>query len=99
MGCCSVGVLSFADSLLIERLGLARLDANSPPGTVAKTGPETIAEVISHQPGFAIDNLNGPFGASRNTQAAAVTFLFIDFDHIANHHYLPDRVEVLFIVE
>jgi hypothetical protein len=53
---------------------------------MAETRAETIAIGIAHQPGFAVDDLNCPFGTSRRAEPAAGTFVLVNPNDISHGH-------------
>ncbi len=75
------------DSFLVKLGRLALLDRDGPLGAVAKTGSETVAIGITHQPGFAVDDLNRPLGTSGGAESATGTLLFINPDDISHGHF------------
>jgi hypothetical protein len=51
-----------------------------------KTGSQPIAIDVRNQFCLAVDDLDGPFFAGRDTLCAAVTFLFVDSDYLSRDH-------------
>jgi hypothetical protein len=54
---------------------------------VAEAGPQSVTEVVGDQPGLAVDDLNGAFGAAGNAFAAAVALVFVDFYDFSDHGF------------
>jgi hypothetical protein len=70
---------------LIKLLSIPLDDGDGILRAVAETGAETIAEIISREPGLAVDNSDGPFGAGRHAHSAAVAFFFVNLDNFSDH--------------
>ena len=73
------------DSGLVKLIRFAFFYSDGIERAIAEAGAEAVTEVVGNQAGFAVDNLDGAFGTGRDTESAAVAFLFIDLDHFANH--------------
>ena len=60
------------------------------PGALPETGAQAVAVFFRHQAGLAIDDLDGPLGARRDTLPAAVALFFLDlYDFAFYFHFLP----------
>jgi hypothetical protein len=73
------------DSNLIKFIRLAFYYGDGIERTISQAGAEAVAEVVGNQARFAVDNLDGTLGTGWHAESAAVAFLFIDFNHFANH--------------
>ena len=84
----------FHDNRFIELVRFTLFYGNRIDRAVAEAGAETVSEIVGNQPGLAVDNLDRAFGAGRNTEAAAVTLFFINFDHFTNHDFISLRIKL-----
>ena len=84
-GQCSIGVLLGFGLFLFERRGFSHFDGDGVLGAVGQTVAETVAVVFTDQLGFAVDEGEGSFGTGVNAESAAVTAVFIYFDHFSFH--------------
>jgi hypothetical protein len=73
---------------LIEIIGIPLDDGDGVLGTVTEAGTETVAEVIGSKSRLAVDDGDGPFGAGRHAQSAAVAFFFVNLDNFSDHGML-----------
>jgi hypothetical protein len=76
-------VVSLADMFfrgqLVEVLDHCIHNFERPLRTFAEAGPEAVAVLLRDQSGLTVDDPDGPFGARRDTETAAVAFFLIDF--------------------
>jgi hypothetical protein len=73
------------NSPLIELLRIPLDDGDGIPGAVAETGAESVAEVVCGQPGLAVNDGNGPFGARGDAEPASVAFFFVNLNNFPDH--------------
>ena len=86
------GVQMMFNRHFVEFIGFAFLDCNRVLRTFAETGAKTVAVLLFDESGFAVYNLQRTFGAGWNTDAAAVTFLLVNFNYLSGRfccHWLP----------
>jgi hypothetical protein len=72
------GVKMFFNRGLIKAVRLPLDDPYRILRALSETGSETVAEVVGGQNRLAVDNRDRPFGAGRNAESTAVTFVRID---------------------
>jgi len=95
LGGTSAGLLGFesrqplVDNRLVELDRLTLLDRESPLGTLAETGSETVTVHVGHELGLSVDDLEGAFVTSGNAEAAAVALRLVDPDDLAFHGVAP----------
>jgi hypothetical protein len=63
---------------LVELGRLALNYGNGVLWAVTETCPQPVAICIAYQSGFAVDNINRPFGAGMNAKPAPIAFFGID---------------------
>jgi hypothetical protein len=72
------------DRGLVERLGLSILQGQCALWASSEAGSKPIAVDLLHKTGLAIDDLQGTFGAVRDTESAPCALLSIDSDDRSN---------------
>jgi len=54
-------------------------------GAFAQTSAQAVTILILNQAGFTVNDLDGPFSAGGNAQAATVAFFLVNLDNLSNH--------------
>jgi hypothetical protein len=57
--------------------------------TVAEAGTQAVTQIVGHEFGFAVDDLNGTFRTGRHAKTASVAFFLIDMNDIPFHACSP----------
>lgn len=66
---------------------------------MADAGPQAVAEEITDEPGFIIDDLNGALGTIGDAESAAVAQLLVDpYDLSLGHDFPPSRTNPAMVV-
>jgi hypothetical protein len=55
-------------------------------GALSEAGTQSIAEFVTDQFGFAIDNPKGPLSTVRNTESATRTFSLVNRNNLSRCH-------------
>jgi hypothetical protein len=76
------------DLSLVVLFCLPLLYGDGPFRTVTETRAKAIAHQVAHQPRLVVDDLNGPFRAVGDAQAAACAFFLVYGDDVAFHEGL-----------
>jgi hypothetical protein len=77
----------FMDGRLVEILGFPLLDDNGLLGTFTQASPEAVTIPAINEACLSFDDLKGPFGTLGDTEATAITSLFIDFNDFPYGHF------------
>jgi hypothetical protein len=87
---CMVGfAFIFLDGGFVEIIGFALFDMNGVLWTVAEAGTQAVTQIVGHEFGFAVDDLNGTFRTGRHAKTASVAFFLIDMNDIPFHACSP----------
>jgi hypothetical protein len=76
------------DFFFVVGFGFAGFDFHCSGWTVTYAGSKAVAEKVADEAGFAVDDLQGPFGAAWYAVAATGTFWFIYSDNLSFHCWL-----------
>jgi hypothetical protein len=74
----------FLDLFGIEGVRFASFDRDGILGTMAEASSQAVTIDVADEPGFAVDDGDGLFGAGRYTQAAAVAFVRVDVHDVTS---------------
>ena len=85
-GCCLV-FLGFFHGFFIVCGGFPFFKGNGTCWTFRKTVAQSVAEVLSHQFGFSVYDLNGPFVAGLGTGTASVAAFPVDPNNFSYHFF------------